>query len=116
MGGQKTRVAECGGPNARKTGCRIRAISSAKTGIERTKKRLCRCVNPIQKVSHITRSARGKMAALRLANLVIAGYFDVATWAWFISVGAVGAKLAALAIQYAVFRTIVRRWLAQSAV
>jgi intracellular septation protein A len=56
------------------------------------------------------------MAALGLANLVIAGYCDVATWAWFITVGAVGAKLAALAIQYAVFRTIVRRRPAQSAV
>lgn len=56
------------------------------------------------------------MAALGLANLVIAGYCDVATWAWFIAVGAVGAKLAALAIQYAVFRTIVRRRPAQSAV
>ncbi len=55
------------------------------------------------------------MAALGLANLVIALFFDLTTWAWFVSVGAVGAKAAGVALQYAVFRTIVRRRLAQSA-
>jgi intracellular septation protein A len=55
------------------------------------------------------------MASLGLANLIIALDFDLATWAWFILVGSVGAKLAALAVQYTVFRTIVRRRLAQSA-
>jgi intracellular septation protein A len=54
------------------------------------------------------------MASLGLANLVIALDFDLATWAWFILVGSVGGKLAALAVQYAVFRQIVRRRLAQS--
>jgi len=56
------------------------------------------------------------MAALALTNLIIALHFDFATWAWFVGVGAIGAKLAALALQYAVFRAIVRRRLAQSAV
>jgi intracellular septation protein len=57
----------------------------------------------------------GLMAALGLTNLIIALYFDLATWAWFVLVGAVGAKLGAVGLQYAVFRTIVRRRLAQSA-
>jgi intracellular septation protein len=55
------------------------------------------------------------MAALGLTNLIIALFFDLTTWAWFVSVGAVGAKVAGVALQYAVFRTIVRRRLAQSA-
>src|SRR5271167_18102 len=33
----------------------------------------------------------GLLAALGLANLVIALDFDFATWAWFVSVGAIGA-------------------------
>jgi len=37
------------------------------------------------------------------------------TWAWFISVGSVGAKLAAFALQYGVFRAIVRQRIAQAA-
>jgi hypothetical protein len=55
------------------------------------------------------------MAALGIISLVIALYFDLATWAWFVSAGAVGAKIAAVALQYAVFRTIVRHRLAHSA-
>jgi intracellular septation protein A len=55
------------------------------------------------------------LAALGLANLLIALRFDFATWAWFISVGAVGAKLAAFAVQYGVFRMIVRQRITQSA-
>jgi intracellular septation protein len=55
------------------------------------------------------------LVAIGLANLIIALQFDFATWAWFISVGAVGAKLAAFALQYAVFRAIVRQRIAQSA-
>jgi intracellular septation protein A len=46
------------------------------------------------------------LAALGLANLFIALRFDFAVWAWFILVGSVGAKLAALAAQYGVFRAI----------
>jgi intracellular septation protein len=54
----------------------------------------------------------GLLAVLGLANLFIALRLDFATWAWFISVGAGGAKLAAFALQYGVFRAIVRRRLA----
>jgi len=83
---------------------------------------MIRYITPIarQNVPEATMVAAGYawatlMAALGLINLIIAVYFDFATWAWFVSVGAVGAKLAAVATQYAVFRTIVRRRLAQSA-
>ena len=55
------------------------------------------------------------LAALGLTNLFIALRFDFITWAWFISVGSVGAKLAAFALQYGVFRAIVRQRIAQSA-
>jgi intracellular septation protein A len=82
---------------------------------------MIRYITPVarQNVSETTMVAAGYawaalMAALGLTNLVIALHFDLATWAWFVSVGAVGAKLAAVALQYAVFRTIVRRRLAQS--
>jgi Flp pilus assembly protein TadD/intracellular septation protein A len=44
-------------------------------------------------------------AALGLANLIIALYFDLTTWAWFVSIGAIGTK----ALRYAMFRTIVKR-------
>ena len=54
------------------------------------------------------------LAALGLANLFIALRLDIVTWAWFISVGSVGAKLVAFALQYGVFRAIVRQRLAQS--
>jgi len=52
------------------------------------------------------------LAALGLANLIIALGFDFIIWAWFISVGAVGAKLAAFALQYSVFRAIARQRIA----
>jgi intracellular septation protein len=55
------------------------------------------------------------LAVLGLSNLIIALHFDFVTWAWFISVGSVGAKLAAFALQYGVFRAIVRRRIAQPA-
>ena len=55
------------------------------------------------------------VAALGVANLVIAVSFDFATWAWFVSFGAVGAKLVAFALQYVVFRTLVRRRLLAAA-
>ena len=54
------------------------------------------------------------LAALGLANLFIALRLDFTTWAWFISLGSVGAKLAAFALQYGIFRAIVRQRLAQS--
>jgi intracellular septation protein A len=49
------------------------------------------------------------MAALGFTNLIIALYFDLRVWAWFVIVISVGAKLCALALQYAVFRSILRR-------
>src|SRR5262249_35012859 len=55
------------------------------------------------------------IAAIGLANLTIALRFDFATWAWFVSVRAVGAKLAAFALQYGVFRVIIRQRIASSA-
>ncbi len=55
----------------------------------------------------------GLLAAIGIVNLGFAAYGDVVIWAWFISVGSVGAKIAAFALQYAVFRTMVRRRLAQ---
>jgi intracellular septation protein A len=55
------------------------------------------------------------MAALGLTNLIIALYLDFWVWAWYVSVILVGAKLAALALQYAVFRALVRRGLARAA-
>jgi len=54
------------------------------------------------------------LAALGLTNLFIALRFDFITWAWFVSVGSVGAKLAAVALQYGVFRAIVRHRIAPS--
>jgi len=55
------------------------------------------------------------LAALGLANLFIALRLDFVSWAWFVSVGAGGAKLAAFAQQYGVFRAITRQRIAQSA-
>src|SRR5438067_2633874 len=49
------------------------------------------------------------LVGIGLANIAIALYADFATWAWFVSVGAVGAKIAAFLFQYAVFRILVRR-------
>ena len=51
----------------------------------------------------------GLMAVLGLANILIALYAPFAIWVWFISVGAIGAKVAAFMLQYAVFRTMIRR-------
>ena len=55
------------------------------------------------------------LAALGLTNLIIALRFDFVTWAWFVSVGSVGAKLAAFALQYGIFRLIMRQRIVQSA-
>ncbi|HVC56730.1 MAG TPA: septation protein IspZ, partial [Stellaceae bacterium] len=49
------------------------------------------------------------LASLGIANFFIALNCDFATWAWFISVGAVGAKLVAFGVQYAIFRALTRR-------
>jgi intracellular septation protein len=54
----------------------------------------------------------GLLAAIGIVNLGFAAYGDVAIWAWWISVGAIGAKIAAFALQYVVFRMMIRRRLA----
>jgi len=56
----------------------------------------------------------GLLAAIGIVNLGFAAYGDVVIWAWFISVGSIGMKIAAFALQYAVFRTLVRRRLTQA--
>ena len=52
------------------------------------------------------------MFVLGALNIVIAVTLPFAVWAWFISVGAIGAKVVAFLVQYAIFRTIIRRKLA----
>jgi intracellular septation protein A len=49
------------------------------------------------------------MFALGLTNLYVAATLSVAAWAWFISVGAVGTKVAAFLVQVFVLRMLVRR-------
>ena len=44
-----------------------------------------------------------------MVNIVVALTLTFGAWAWFISVGAVGAKVVAFLTQYAVFRMIFRR-------
>ena len=51
----------------------------------------------------------GLMVGLGLANMAIAHWAPFAIWVWFISMGAIGAKVAAFVLQYAVFRTMIRR-------
>lgn len=55
------------------------------------------------------------MFVLGLVNLIIATGFSFRVWAWFITFGAIGAKVAAFLIQYAVFRTIIGRKLRAAA-
>jgi hypothetical protein len=49
------------------------------------------------------------MCGLGTLNMIIAVTVPFAAWAWFISVGAMGAKIVAFLLQYVSFRTIVRR-------
>jgi len=49
------------------------------------------------------------MIGLAVLNLIIAAAFEFRVWAWFITVGAVGAKVAAFLAQYIVFRAVIRR-------
>jgi intracellular septation protein len=49
------------------------------------------------------------MFALGLINLYVANQYSIEVWAWFISVFAVGAKVVAFLIQYAVIRVMIRR-------
>jgi len=49
------------------------------------------------------------MIALGLLNIYIAMSFSIVVWTWWIAVGALGAKIVALIVQYIVFRTLIRR-------
>ena len=51
----------------------------------------------------------GLLVALGIINLVLAFHADIAIWAWFITVGAIGAKVAALALQFVIFGMMIRR-------
>jgi intracellular septation protein A len=51
----------------------------------------------------------GLMIALGLINIVIAMKFSIEIWAWWISVGAMGAKIVALMIQFLLFSILIRR-------
>jgi intracellular septation protein A len=51
----------------------------------------------------------GLMVALGLINIGFAATGDIRLWAWFVSVGAVGAKIAAFGVQYLIFRSIIYR-------
>jgi intracellular septation protein A len=55
------------------------------------------------------------MFALGALNIFIALTLPFRIWAWFISVGAIGAKIVAFFLQYVLFRTIVRRKLREAA-
>jgi intracellular septation protein len=49
------------------------------------------------------------MVALGLTNIAIAATGDMRLWAWFVSVGAMGAKIVAFGVQYLIFRSIIYR-------
>jgi intracellular septation protein len=49
------------------------------------------------------------MVGLGLINIAIAATGDVRLWAWFVTVGAVGAKIVAFGTQYLIFRSIIYR-------
>jgi len=55
------------------------------------------------------------MFALGLINLYVASRYSIDVWAWFISVYAVGAKVVAFLIQYAVIWVMIRRKLRSAA-
>jgi intracellular septation protein A len=49
------------------------------------------------------------MFTLGALNIAVALTLPFSVWAWFISMGAVGAKIVAFLVQYIVFRTIIRQ-------
>jgi intracellular septation protein len=49
------------------------------------------------------------MVVLGLVNIAIAATGDMVVWAWFVSVGAMGAKIVAFGVQYLLFRSIIYR-------
>jgi intracellular septation protein A len=56
------------------------------------------------------------MFGLGLVNLYVASRYSIDVWAWFISVYAVGAKVMAFLIQYAVIWVLIRRKLKAAAI
>jgi intracellular septation protein len=56
------------------------------------------------------------MFALGLINLYVANRYSIDVWAWFISVYAVGAKMIAFLLQYAVIWVMIRRKLRAAAI
>ena len=52
------------------------------------------------------------LALIAVANVFIALECNLATWAWFISFGAFGAKAVAFGLQYVIFRAIITRRIA----
>jgi intracellular septation protein A len=55
------------------------------------------------------------MFVLGAINVVVATAMSVQAWAWFITVGAVGAKVVAFLVQYWLFRVLIRRRLVAQA-
>jgi intracellular septation protein len=55
------------------------------------------------------------MMVLGVTNLVVALTASFSTWAWFVSVGLLGAKIAAFFVQYIVFRVAAERRAARAA-
>jgi hypothetical protein len=49
------------------------------------------------------------MVALGVANIAIAATGDMVLWAWFVSLGAMGAKIVAFGVQYLILRSIIYR-------
>jgi intracellular septation protein len=49
------------------------------------------------------------MFVLGAINLVVATTMSFQAWAWFITFGAIGAKVVAFFVQYAIFRSIIGR-------
>ncbi|MEA2857758.1 MAG: hypothetical protein QOH98_2079 [Methylobacteriaceae bacterium] len=49
------------------------------------------------------------MVTLGIINIGIAATGDMRVWAWFVSVGAMGAKIVAFGVQYLIFRSIIYR-------
>jgi intracellular septation protein A len=49
------------------------------------------------------------MFVLGMINIYVAASFSIETWAWWMSVGATGAKACVFVLHYAIFRTLIRR-------
>ncbi|HEU0146585.1 MAG TPA: septation protein IspZ [Bradyrhizobium sp.] len=49
------------------------------------------------------------MVVLGMINIAIAATGDMVLWAWFVSVGAMGAKIVGFGVQYLIFRSIIYR-------